>query len=129
LPVDFVSDFERIHDERPSASAFVAQYADAATVLLSAIAQTAESQEDGSLSIDPGALRDAVASSHLPDGLSGSVAFDDKGDRVPAPGDDLEEIVRAAAAAQDVAVFPRLGLVPCQVQGGRLITPPGESGL
>jgi branched-chain amino acid transport system substrate-binding protein len=121
LPEDFLSDFENIHGVRPSASAFVAQYADAVTVLLGAIAETAESQDDGSLSIDPAALRDAVAASHLSDGLSGSVAFDANGDRVSAPGDNLEQLVSEAAEARNVAVFPQLGLVPCQVRDGRLV--------
>jgi len=121
LPEDFLTDFEEVHGEAPFASAFTAQYADAVTVLLNAIADVAETREDGSLSIDPDGLRDAVAATHLPEGLSGSVAFDSNGDRVPAPGDELEEVVALAAAAEDNGAFQRLGLVPCTVSDGRLV--------
>ena len=124
LPEDFRADFEEIHGGEPGASAFVAQYADAAIVLLDAIAATAETQPDGSLSIDPEKLRDAIAAADLPDGLSGPVAFDSNGDRVPSPGDELEEVVADAAAAEDAAVFQELGLVPCFVQDGRLVNSP-----
>ncbi len=128
LPEDFRADFEEIHGGEPGASAFVAQYADAATVLLDAIAATAEAQPDGSLSIDPEELRDSVAAADLPDGLSGPVAFDADGDRVPAPGDELEQVVADAAAAEDAAVFQKLGLVPCFVQDGQLVnSPAGQS--
>ena len=124
LPEDFLTDFEEVHGEAPSASAFTAQYADAATVLLNAIADVAKPQQDGSLSIDPGEFRDAIAASHLPDGLSGSVAFDSDGDRVPEPGDELEDVVAAGAAAEDAGTFQRLGLVACTVTGGRLVDAP-----
>jgi hypothetical protein len=121
LPQEFLAEFAEIHGGEPGASAFVAQYADAATVLLNAIAETAEKQPDGSLSIDPQKLRDAVAGAQLPDGLSGSVAFDSDGDRVPSPGHELEGVVAAAAAAEDAGVFQELGLVPCTVTGGKLV--------
>ena len=121
LPQEFLADFAEIHGSEPGASAFVAQYADAATVLLNAIAGTAETKADGSLTIDPQKLRDALAEAHLPDGVSGSVAFDSNGDRVPNPGDELEEVVAAAAAAEDAGVFEELGLVPCIVTGGKLV--------
>jgi branched-chain amino acid transport system substrate-binding protein len=124
LPADFLAAFEVIHGEQPAASPFVAQYADAATVLLNALATTAEAQQDGSLSIDPQKLRDAVASTDLPDGLSGPIAFDADGDRVPTKGDELEQVVAEAAAAQDASLFQTLGLVPCFVQGGRLVNAP-----
>ena len=61
LPADFVSDFVKVHGSAPGASAFVAQYADASTILLDAIAQVAKTGADGSLSIDPAALQNAVA--------------------------------------------------------------------
>jgi len=92
--------------------------------LLNALAMTAEAQQDGSLSIDPQKLRDAVASTDLPDGLSGPIAFDADGDRVPTKGDELEQVVAEAAAAEDASLFQRLGLVPCFVQGGRLVNAP-----
>ena len=124
LPEDFLAAFEVIHGEQPAASPFVAQYADAATVLLNAVASTAEAQPDGSLSIDAQKLRDAVAATDLPAGLSGPIAFDADGDRVPSPGDELEQVVAAAAAAEDSSLFQRLGLVPCFVQDGRLVNAP-----
>jgi len=127
LPDDFFDDFSAVHDEEPGASAFVAQAADAATILLDAVAQVAQAEDDGSLVIDPDGLRDAVAGAHLADGLSGSVAFDSDGDRVPAPGDELEAVVAEAVAAQNGAIFPTLGLVPCVVENGRLVNSiPGE---
>jgi branched-chain amino acid transport system substrate-binding protein len=121
LPADFVADFEVIHGEQPEASPFVAQYADAATVLLNALTSAAEAQQDGSLSIDPQSIRDAVAATDLPDGLSGPIAFDSDGDRVPAKGDELEQVVAEAAAAEDDSLFQTLGLVPCFVRGGQLV--------
>jgi branched-chain amino acid transport system substrate-binding protein len=124
LPEDFLAVFEVIHGEQPAASPFVAQYADAATVMLNALASTAEAHQDGSLSIDPQELRDAVAATDLPDGLSGPLAFDADGDRVPTKGDELEQVVAEAAAAEDASLFQRLGLVPCFVQGGRLVNAP-----
>jgi len=127
LPDDFVDDFAAIHNEEPAASAFVAQAADAATILLDAVAEVAQAQNDGSLTIDPDDLRHAVAAAHLPDGLSGSVAFDSDGDRVPAPGDELEAVIEQAVEEQNGAIFPTLGLVPCIVENGRLISSiPGE---
>ena len=83
LPDDFVAEFEDLHGSAPEAFAFPAQSADAATVLLDAIAAVAEAQDDGSLSIDPIALRDAVRATTLGVGLSGPIAFDANGDRVP----------------------------------------------
>jgi branched-chain amino acid transport system substrate-binding protein len=127
LPDDFLDDFSAVHGEEPAASAFVAQAADAATILLDAVAQVAQAEDGGSLAIDPGELRDAVAGAHLADGLSGSVAFDSDGDRVPAPGDELEAVVAEAVAAQNGAIFPTLGLVPCVVHNGRLVNSiPGQ---
>ena len=41
LPQDFVADFSQLHGHEPEASAFVAQYADAATILLDAVAKVA----------------------------------------------------------------------------------------
>ena len=121
LPQDFVADFRRIHGHEPEASAFVAQDADAATILLNAVAQVAAEQPDGSLTIDPAALRDAVRATSLQDGLSGSFTFDENGDRVPRRGDVLSQVVDAALKSGDVNIFVDLGLVPCQVQDGKLV--------
>jgi branched-chain amino acid transport system substrate-binding protein len=126
LPQEFLDDFRKVHGSGPVASANVGQYADAVTILLNAVAQVAVSGEDGSLSVDPLALRDAVAASYLPDGLSGSIAFDAKGDRIPKPGDDLRRLIAEAWEKRDVSVFVPLGLVPCQVQDGSLVNLAGE---
>ncbi len=72
--------------------------------------------------IQPTALRDAVRGTSLENGVSGTLAFDSKGDRVPKPGDELSEVQEAAFAAGDADAFAILGLVPCQVQDGRLVT-------
>ena len=82
-----------MHGHTPEASAFVAQDADAATILLDAVAQVAAEQADGSLTIDPAALRDAVRATSLEDGLSGSFAFDENGDRIPRKGEVLSQVV------------------------------------
>ncbi len=107
LPDDFVSDFKKVHGSAPEASAFTAQYADAATVLLDAVSGVAE-EADGSLVIDPTALRDAVRQTRLVDGVSGHLSFDGNGDRIGEGGDLAEQ-------ARD------LGLAACWVQGGKLV--------
>ena len=53
LPQDFIADFQDLHGHPPQDSAFVAQYADAATILLDALARVVVEQADGSLTIDP----------------------------------------------------------------------------
>lgn len=120
LPPDFLNDFVEYVGHQPVA-AFPAQYADAATVLLDALAEVAEAQDDGSLVIEPIALREAVRATELEDGLSGSLAFDENGDRVPPGERSLEEFVSDALAAQDAAGYEDLGLIPCQVQDGELV--------
>ena len=99
LPEEFLSDYVRIIGSEPE-TPFPAQFVDAVTVLLDAVAQVAEEQADGSLLIDPLALRAAVATAELP-GVSGAVAFDENGDRV---GEGAE-----------------VGLQMCRVEGGRLV--------
>ena len=117
---DLLDDFVDLHGDEPSA-AFAAQHADAATVLLDAVAQVAEEQEDGSLIIRPTELRDAVRATVLEDGISGAIAFNENGDRVP-PGDvSLDSFVSTALANQDNSGYVDLGLIPCQVQDGRLV--------
>ncbi|HEY5625777.1 MAG TPA: hypothetical protein VIT93_04745, partial [Dehalococcoidia bacterium] len=54
------------------------------------------------------------------DGISGALAFDSNGDRVPKPGDDLSDVQNTALEAQE-DIFTTLGLIPCQVQGGELV--------
>jgi len=121
LPDDFIADFQNLHGHAPRDSAFVAQYADAATILLDALAGVAVEQADGSLSIGPIALRDTMRATTLQKGISGSFAFDENGDRVPPGIDDLSLFVDSAIKAGDINVFLELGLVPCQVQDGRLV--------
>lgn len=115
LPDDFVAEYESAHGEPPSET-FPGQYADAVTALLDAINTVAQPQDDGSLVIEPEALRDAVRATDL-DGLTGPISFDENGDRVPAPGQSLSEIQDVAFEPQD----PDLGLIPCQVQDGTLV--------
>jgi branched-chain amino acid transport system substrate-binding protein len=99
LPEEFLSNYVEIVGSEP-VTAFPAQYVDAATVLLDAVAQVAEEGEDGSLVIKPLELRAAVAAVELP-GVSGAVAFDENGDRV---GEGAE-----------------VGLQMCRVEGGRFV--------
>jgi branched-chain amino acid transport system substrate-binding protein len=120
LPEDFVDDFEAVHGSPPETSPFVSQYADAATALLNAVAATASENADGSLQIDPAGLRDAVRDMTL-QGVSGTFAFDANGDRVPEPGDIFEDELNRAIQAGDVNFLLSLGLVPCEVQDGRLV--------
>lgn len=108
LSDDFLKEFEKVHGSAPGASAFTAQYADAATVLLDAVSSVAEKQDDGSLVIDPVALRDAVQQTRLVNGISGDLAFDSSGDRA-------SEATDLAGRARD------LGLAACQVQNGKLV--------
>ena len=129
LPEEFIAEFHSVHGYRPDASPFIAQTVDAMTILLDAVAATAEQQQDGSLSIGPVQLRDAVRATDLEDGLSGRVAFDEHGDRVPRPGDSLDQVVAATIAAQNIEIFPTLGLVPCQVQGGQLVNTLGPESV
>ncbi len=99
LPEEFLSDYVDIIGSEP-VTGFPAQVADAATVLLDALAQVAEEGEGGSLVIEPLELRAAVAAAEPP-GVSGPVAFDENGDRV---GEGAE-----------------VGLQMCRVEGGRFV--------
>ena len=126
LAEEFLDDFVSLHGRAPTAS-FPAQYADAATVLLDAVLAVAEEQADGSLVTRPTALRDAVRATDLRDGLSGSIAFDANGDRLTKPGEDLDALVAASVAAQDADLYTALGLIPCQVQDGVLVSLSGPT--
>jgi branched-chain amino acid transport system substrate-binding protein len=119
LSQNFLDDFVEMHGHEPMAT-FTPQYADAATVLLDAVTQVAEEKDDGSLVIQPTALRDAVRVTNITDGISGTLAFDSNGDRVPKPGDELSQVQETALAAQE-NIFAALGLIPCQVQDGELV--------
>ena len=130
LPDDFVADFESLHGHPPKDSAFAAQYADAATILLDAMAKVAVEGADGSLTIDPTALRDAVQATRLEEGLSGSIGFDENGDRIPPGAVSLSAFVDLATKTPDFNTFAaQLGLVACQVQDGKTVNLTGPGGL
>lgn len=126
LPQDFLNDFIDVHGDEPVA-AFPAQYADAANILLDAVAAVAEEQGDGSLMIEPTKLRDAVRATVLEDGLSGAIAFDKYGDRIPPGIDSLGQFVDSSVENLDDDAYEDLGLVACQVQGGKLLTVTGSN--
>ncbi len=98
LAEDFLADYVEIIGSEPT-TAFPAQYADAATILLDAVAEVAVEQGDGSLVIDPLELRDAVSTPKLLAGVSGAIAFDENGDRLDQSA----------------------GLVMCKVEGGQFV--------
>ena len=100
MPEEFLADYVEIIGHEPE-TAFPAQVADAATILLDALARVAQEQPDGSLVINPLELRDAVRTPELVFGVSGAIAFDENGDRV----------------GQGEAV----GLTMCEVEGGRFV--------
>jgi ABC-type branched-subunit amino acid transport system substrate-binding protein len=129
LPDDFVAGFESLHGHPPRDSAFAAQYADAATILLDAVAKVAVEEADGSLTIDPTALRDAVQATRLEEGLSGSIGFDENGDRIPPGAVSLSAFVDLATKTPDFNTFAaELGLVACQVQDGKTVNLTGPGG-
>ncbi len=99
LPDEFLSDYVRIIGSEPE-TPFPAQFVDAVTILLAAVAQVAEAQPDGSLLIEPLELRAAVAAAEL-SGVSGAIAFDKNGARV---GEGAP-----------------VGLQMCRVEGGRFV--------
>jgi branched-chain amino acid transport system substrate-binding protein len=98
LSEEFVDDYVGIVGSEP-VTAFSAQYADAATILLDAVAEVAVEQADGSLVIEPLELRDAVSMPRLLAGLSGTIAFDENGDRLAESS----------------------GLAMCEVEGGEFV--------
>jgi branched-chain amino acid transport system substrate-binding protein len=100
LPEEFLADYEEIIGHAPT-TPFVGHYADAATILLDALAGVAVEQEDGSLRIDPLELREAVTTPELLAGLSGAIAFDNNGDRVGSGAS--------------------VGLAMCRVEDGRFV--------
>ena len=107
LDAAFVSEFTEVHGSEPTA-AFVAQYADAAIILLNAVKSVAQ-DDGGALVIDPKTLRDAVSAATLPGGRSGNVAFNSVGDRASSPEiESLEQVAR------------ELGLVPCYIENGTI---------
>ena len=107
MEAPFLEEFTVVHGSEPTA-AFVTQYADATTILLNAVASVAQVQGE-TIEIAPKALREAVATSALPGGLSGEVAFNSDGDRASSPApEDLDQFAR------------ELGLVPCRIENGAI---------
>jgi branched-chain amino acid transport system substrate-binding protein len=127
LPADFLEDFVDLHGQEPGAT-FTAQYADAVTVLLDAVKDVAV-DDGGTLVIQPTDLRDAVRATDIEDGISGALAFDANGDRVPKPGDSLPDVQAAALEARDSEIYAKLGLIPCQVQDGELVAGGGPGAV
>ena len=99
LPEEFLADYLEIHGHTPT-TPFAGHQADAVHILLDAVAQVAVEQ-GGSLVIDPLELREAVSNPRLLVGLSGTIAFDENGDRV--------------GNAETV------GLVMCEVKDGEFV--------
>lgn len=119
LADDVADDFRRVHGS-PASATFSGHYVDAVTVLLDAVA-TVATPSDERLVIEPRALRDAIAATHLADGVTGRIAFDSRGDRVPEPSVEAEDVVAAAVTDDDGDVLASVGLIPCQVQDGQLV--------
>ena len=99
----FVAKFRDAYQRAPS-TPFVLQAYDAATALLRAIDAVATDGADGALAIDRAQLADAMRTNSL-DGLTGSIRFDEHGNR---SGD----------AARDA------GLVIYRVAGGKFVAEP-----
>ena len=91
-------------------------------MLLDAVASVVQAQGDGSLLIEPKALRDAVRAASLQEwiGVRGNINFDPNGDRVPHKGDEVSLLIKRTFANPDSEAFVILGLIPCQVQDGAL---------
>ena len=120
-PQAFVDEFVALYGHSPGGATFTGHYTDAATILLNAVRQVVTQQLNGDLTVDPTRLRDAVRDTFLQGGITGDIAFDGNGDRVPKPGNDATELVQTALVERDASVFAALGLVACQVQDGRLV--------
>jgi branched-chain amino acid transport system substrate-binding protein len=106
LPDAYRDQLDALGAEQSEASAFLAHLGDAARVLLDAVGAVAEEGDDGSLTIDPLELRDAVAATSFDDGISGHISFDDAGDRATDETDLAEQALD-------------LGWAGCQVQDGQ----------
>lgn len=81
LPEEFLDDYVMIVGHEPD-TAFAAHVADAAYILLDAVADVSKVQQDESLMIDPLELHEAVSNPRMLVGVSGIIAFDENGDRV-----------------------------------------------
>ena len=89
-------------DTVPPIIPFLGSTADAAFLLIDAVARVAEPQPDGSLLIHPLKLRDAIAATQTVGWASGrAIAFDQQGDRLGSGADT--------------------GLVACEVRDGAFV--------
>lgn len=98
---DFLAAYEAREGEAPSA-AFWAHAYDATTMLLAAIDQVAVVGDDGSLTIDRQALRDAVSASSFA-GLIGNLACDDFGD---CGSQEIQIVEHADSSVSDATQLP-----------------------
>ncbi|HET9200358.1 MAG TPA: branched-chain amino acid ABC transporter substrate-binding protein [Dehalococcoidia bacterium] len=99
-PEEILTLYDEFIGNEPS-TPFVAHYADASRILLTAIAEVAV-DEGGELVINTGELRDAVAAIEF-DGFTGPITFAETGDRAGAVGEEL-------------------GLPECLVEDGAFVT-------
>lgn len=98
---DFLAAYEAREGEAPSA-AFWAHAYDAATILLNAIDQVAVVGDDGSLTVDRQALRDAVGASAFA-GLIGNLDCDDFGD---CGAQEIQVVEHADSSISDATQLP-----------------------
>lgn len=98
---DFLTAYEEREGEAPSA-AFWAHAYDATTILLAAIDQVAVVGDDGSMTIDRQALRDAVTASAFA-GLIGNLACDDFGD---CGSQEIQIVEHADSSVSDATQLP-----------------------
>lgn len=94
--------FEEVNGAAPR-TGFVAAAWDAATILLRALQEVAVAGEDGTLTVDPVALNEAIRRTSLADGLSGPIAFNEHGDRT---GTTPAELGVGLCAVQNGLVVP-----------------------
>jgi len=80
LSDQLIEDYVQIVGHEPE-TPFAAHAIDAVYILLDAVVEVTK-QQGGSLVIDPMEFRDAVQNPKLIDGLSGTIAFDENGDRI-----------------------------------------------
>lgn len=121
LPQSYGDEYTDMFGLERIGATFAGHYTDAVVVLLDAVKRVA-TEDGGNVVIDPIALRDSLRNeSFMQDALTGSIAFDGQGDRVPAPGDELAEVIERGFTEQDSAVLRALGFVQCQVQDGILV--------
>ena len=126
-PKLFSDDFFELHGYERGGATFSGHYYDAATVLLNAVKDVAQPQSDGSLLVKPTDLRNVIRDGFLQQALTGTIAFDENGDRVPQPGDDLSDVIARGFAIQDSEILESLGFIQCQVQDGVLVNVSGPN--